>query len=499
MINFNLNFWHKIKHILLASAVSMSVISCGASIVAAGISGTGIGPGTVFGVITGFGSIFVNGVEYEIDNASFDIDGNTVDNSKPNLGLGIGMVVKLEVDDNGDGTGVATNVFYDDSIEGPVASVIADPSGDLNLKQIVVFGQTVIINATTTTFEGVSFEDDPANLNLPAGVAVGDVVEVSGFLAQDGSILATRVEKRSSLSSGNDVEVELRGTISGLTPDVSFSLAGVTIHITQPFELKDLTALANGQFVEVKGLYQPDGSVIAQEIELEGDSQDDISNSSGAVSLQGFVTTAFNSSNQKLAVNAVLVDASAISSALTSLLVSGLEVEVKGTMKDGELIADKIEIRSAEARFKAQIKSVGNNSIEIGYPSIATSSSLLLNSRSLLVDELGVFKPFTVSNLVEGMEVNVSVVKMENDWVVSTLKRSPLNEYEAEGLVTATTGTNSLTVAGFQIDVSGVSDFEINDVNKTAAQFFAAIVLDSSRVKLEDEDKDGVFDKAELE
>jgi len=495
MINFNLNFWHKIKHTLLASVVSISVISCGAAataIVTGGISGTGI----VFGVITGFGSIFVNGVEYEIDSASFDIDGNTLDDSKPNLGLGIGMVVRLEASDNGDGTGVASTVFYDDSIEGPVATVSADPTGNLNLKQIVVLGQTVIINATTTTFDGISFGDDPADTSA---ITVGDVVEVSGFVDQDGSILATRVEKKGSLSSGNDVEVELRGTISGLTPDVSFSLAGVTIHITQPFSLKDLTALANGQFVEVKGLYQSDGSVIAQEIELEGEGQDDISSSSGAVSLQGFITTAFNSTTQKLAVNAVVVDASAISSAITSLLVSGLEVEVKGTMSNGELIADKIEIRSAEASFKAQIQSVANNSIVIGYPNMATSRTLLFNSRSQLLDELGVFSPFTLADLSQGMEVNVSVVKLENDWVVKTLKRRTLKEYEAEGVVTAKSGITSLTIAGFQIDVSNVSDYQINDVDKTATEFFAAITLDSTIVKLEDEDKDGLFDKAEID
>ncbi|MBC8210284.1 MAG: hypothetical protein H8E21_04395 [Gammaproteobacteria bacterium] len=499
MINFNLNFWHKIKHTLLASVVSISVISCGAAataIVTGGISGTGI----VFGVITGFGSIIVNGVHYDIDTpTSFDIDGNTIDNNLPNLGLGIGMVVKLDYDKYDDGSIVVTTVFYDDSIEGPVTSIIPDPAGNLNLKQIVVLGQTVIINATTTTFDGISFGDDPADTT---GIAVGDVIEVSGFVDQDGSILATRVEKKDSLSSGNDVKVELRGTVTEVTPDVSFKLAGIIIHITeQPIKLKDLTslsALAVGLIVEVKGLYQPDGSIIAEEIEREGVSQSDISNSSGSVSLQGFVTTAFDSTTKKLAVNAVVVDASAISSTITSLLVSGLEVEVKGDMNNGELKADKIEIRSAEARFKAQIKSVTNNSIVIGYPNMATSRTLLFNSRSQLVDELGVL-PLTIANLTQGMEVNVSVVKLENDWVVNTLKRRTLKEYQAEGIVTAKSATSTLTISGFQIDVSAVSDYQINDVDKTATEFFAAIVEGSTIVKLEDDDKDGVFEKAEID
>jgi len=72
----------------------------------AGIGGTGK---TISGTITGFGSIFVNGVEYDVDNASFNINN---DNS-PGLGqadLRIGMVVILTGSDDGT-VGTATQVL----------------------------------------------------------------------------------------------------------------------------------------------------------------------------------------------------------------------------------------------------------------------------------------------------------------------------------------------------------------------------------------------------
>ena len=85
-----LHYIFKFKQALLAAFISLSVMSCGggASIATAGISGTGI----VFGVLTGFGSIFVNGVEYEIDNANFNVDGNTATSQAD---LKLGMVLKL--------------------------------------------------------------------------------------------------------------------------------------------------------------------------------------------------------------------------------------------------------------------------------------------------------------------------------------------------------------------------------------------------------------------
>src|SRR5262245_11798717 len=121
------------------------------------------GTGLARGAITGFGSIFVNGVEFSTTGATFTIDGSPGTESE----LHVGDVVTIEGTINSNGrTGTATRVSFDDEVEGPVSSL--DVAGG----SFVVLGQTVRVDG------GTSFDSGLGGL---AALAVGDVVEVSGF------------------------------------------------------------------------------------------------------------------------------------------------------------------------------------------------------------------------------------------------------------------------------------------------------------------------------
>ena len=105
----------------------------GGSVAGGGIGGTGITNGTV----TGFGSVFVNGVEFETSGSSFDVDD---DPAAVEGDLDIGMVVTVVGVVNSDGvTGTATSIKYDDEVEGPIA---ANPVEDADMltKTFVVLG-----------------------------------------------------------------------------------------------------------------------------------------------------------------------------------------------------------------------------------------------------------------------------------------------------------------------------------------------------------------------
>ncbi|MDJ0834803.1 MAG: DUF5666 domain-containing protein, partial [Gammaproteobacteria bacterium] len=258
--------------------LSLTVMSCGgggSTIVTGGISGTGI----VFGVLTGFGSIYVNGVRYDIDDANFEVDGVTYAGMAGQDNLSIGMVVRLQATNNGDGTGVATQVFYDDAIEGPISGIVADPINSAR-KTITVLGQDIIIDDTSTSFAGGSVFDF-------ANIAVDDVVEVSGFVDQNAVINATRVEYKGAFTGST--EIEIRGTVENLVTD-QFNLNGLTVFFTNA-ELEDLdNGLGNGVFVEVKGIYMGGNSIDAEKIEGEDDDIAFIEDSSGELSLQGIIT-----------------------------------------------------------------------------------------------------------------------------------------------------------------------------------------------------------------
>ena len=121
------------------------------------------------GPVTGFGSVFVSGNEFETNGAVITVDGQA------NAGEGQlkkGMVVLLNgtiSEDFRTGQTVqrtAKTILYEDTIEGPVQSVAQDGLS------LVVLGQTVLINQSTIIDPSV-----PALSNLKPN----DLVEVSGF------------------------------------------------------------------------------------------------------------------------------------------------------------------------------------------------------------------------------------------------------------------------------------------------------------------------------
>ena len=76
-------------------------VSTDGSVAGGGIGGTGISSGP----IDGFGSIFVNGIEFEIGSALIVVDG--VDSAEADLRLG--MVVRVCGSWEADGTGTAVS------------------------------------------------------------------------------------------------------------------------------------------------------------------------------------------------------------------------------------------------------------------------------------------------------------------------------------------------------------------------------------------------------
>jgi hypothetical protein len=159
-----------IQHAALLALIAV-VTSCGGggSNVAAGIGGTGQ---IASGSITKFGSIFVNGVEYDIDAASCSVDGSDVTgNCQANLALGMVVTVVGTVADS---TGSASSVVFDANVSGPVSGLTPSPDG--LTKTLSILGVSVTVDTASSVFDdstpGFSF----------ATLANDNVVKVSGFL-----------------------------------------------------------------------------------------------------------------------------------------------------------------------------------------------------------------------------------------------------------------------------------------------------------------------------
>jgi len=222
-------------------------------------SSTGTSGSTITsGVVTGFGSIFVDGVEFETDSSSFSLDDGD-DGTEDQDGLAVGMVVTVTGTVNADGvTGTAEHIEFDDELEGIVnaSNVGADGTGTMT-----IMGQTVVISTTTI------FESDVVGITGADLVVAGNVVEVSGFSSGDGTVYATRIEVKLAAHSGEEIEV--KGIITNLT-GTTFDLGGLTVDFsTAMFDdnIPDST-LSEGLYIEVKSIAGfVNGDLIASEIE----------------------------------------------------------------------------------------------------------------------------------------------------------------------------------------------------------------------------------------
>ena len=118
-----------------------------------GIGGTGV---ISSGTITAFGSIVVNGTEFDTSNAAIVFNGEElgVGDVIARDSLDIGRVVTVEGTGNLDAiTAVADRVTYSDNVRGPVESI---DNIDATTREIVVLGQIVIVNVVTK-FKGRRF------------------------------------------------------------------------------------------------------------------------------------------------------------------------------------------------------------------------------------------------------------------------------------------------------------------------------------------------------
>lgn len=163
-----------------------------------GIGGTGI-----VGIITGFASICVNGMEIHYDpETPLEINGRPATASD----LAVGQLVLAEATGNGDEV-AARNISVQYAVSGPIARVSV-ASG-----QLQIMGQAVQITGHTI---------NPASSNI-ANLHAGDFVQVSGLRKQDGTIVAARIDRVPAQN-----EVSVNGPVSQVG-DHEFSVSGLRI------------------------------------------------------------------------------------------------------------------------------------------------------------------------------------------------------------------------------------------------------------------------------
>ena len=245
------------------AAASLGMVACSSSSTP---SGSGTGEITSVGRITGFGSVFVGGVEYETNQTSITKDGRPALNGDNDLK--VGMIVTVRGSANGT-QGIATSIEFNDELEGVVQTNDLATGGVLK-----VMGQAVTVDANT------NFESYDPTIGLVENIPPGAIVEVSGYPDGNGSILASYIELKAKDMASYDDDMEVKGIVRELSSttdplSLTFKLGGVTVDATAIADVIDLgVPLADGLYVEVEsktGFDATNGYLIASKIELEDD------------------------------------------------------------------------------------------------------------------------------------------------------------------------------------------------------------------------------------
>lgn len=446
-----------------AAVLALVLAGCGGGGGAAPVAGADV---VSSGVITGFGSIHVNGVHFETDAATFLVD----DGPGGQGDLAVGDVVEIQGRVNDDGrTGTATKVTSQAAVEGPVTAL--DPVAGT----LVVAGQSVQTDGDT------SFDDSIPGASL-AGLVVGDSVEVAGFLDATGAIRATRIEKKAPGSV-----VEVHGVVADLdTVNHRFRINALNIDYVAAV-LEDFPGgqVSNGDFVEAKGSTFVAGVLQATKLELEGAGADDGDNDAQR-EIEGLITRFVSETDFDVAGRPVTTTPSTdYENGSAADLAANLKVEVEGALDaGGVLLARKVSFRR-----------VGNVRVASVVDSVdAATGTLVVLGITIKADPLTRFEDksdadvgfFSLADLRVGDYVEIRGAEFpaaSGRLLATRLEREDaLDRSFIQGPVTAVASPD-LEVFGVTVQTVANTEFGDRSGNSISASTFFSLVLQGDPVK----------------
>ena len=309
---------------LLALAL---LASCGG-----GVDSGGTGGAVAVGPISGFGSIIVNGVRFDVSGPTLQIQ-DDAGNPRTHADLKLGTMTEVDGSslavNAGVTTATATSIRIVSDLVGPVGSV------DTAAGTLSVLGQTVVVTPATVFDASVA-----GSLGGLSGIAPGAVVEVNGrYDAQARRYTATRIGLPIDAAS-----YKLRGPVGALdTKAQTLTVGGQTISYAQ-LGAASVANLAPGSIVRARLQIAPQGGVwVAVALQAGALALPDRQ----VAQVEGRVSAL--TSTRRFSVEGIPVDASGASyTGSEAGVVLGARVEVEGASSGGVLVAQVVKVEGDE-------------------------------------------------------------------------------------------------------------------------------------------------------
>jgi len=459
----------KIVPTIVLAATAALVVACGGG--GSGMSGTssptGLTPVMANGTITGFGSVYVNGVHFKTTSATIRKNRQVVAQSA----LKVGEIARVKGSKNAsDGTGNADSVDVEENVVGPIATM------DTTLNTLTVLGQTVQIDA------GTSFSSDvqPADIT---GLKGGDFVEVSGMTAADGTITATRIERDASAGA-----LQVLGTVAGVDTVAHTFMINALIVNYSAANLTDFTSgqPANGDLVEVQGTTFDSATTTLTATGVEkqmSDAQE--AGDHGDEEHEGLITRFASATDFDVEGEPVTTTSATVYHNGTEAdLALNVKVEVEGSLNSSNvLVADVVSFdRNGGVELQSNVTAVDTTAgtlTVLGVEITVTSTTRFEDKSSAQVEM------FNLSNISVGDTVDVHGFESpagSGKLVATRLDREPASmEVEVSGPFTAGTSPQFI-VFGITVDASSATLRDAGGATITLADFLTQAVGHSAEV-----------------
>lgn len=427
-------------HLILLAVLFMVLAACGGGAASeGGIGGSGISLGVMQDQNQTANTARINGVTFDTTFTTYTEEGGST--SAANVQPGMVVVVQGSIDTN-TLTGTANSIAYADLLEGPISAITAT--------SISAMGQTILVDGSTI-YSG----SDVTGLS---SLAIGEVIEVSGFFTATGNIYATYVERTGSSTH------EIKGTITAMNP-ANFNIGNLQVNWLNS------TGLAVGDFVQAEGMMVNDTTLAA--VSVTSLSQDLAVADADEAEVEGLVTSACTPSMPPLAtpctfqlgfVTVHVEDSTQFDGGLLADIQAGVRIEVEGPLRNNIINAVKIE-------FKDSVELVSNVSAKVTDTlTLEYSDKDVMVRYDPLVTELSGFATF--GDIPVGSHLKVRARKAGAELIATRIEDSAGNtELELQGPVEAVL-LPFVTVLGVTLDTTGLTFKDQNGVPITQTQFF---------------------------
>ena len=446
------------KTTLVAAGTLAVLVACGGGS-SGSMSQTGAQSVATWGTITAFGSVYVNGVRYDVSRATLKKNDTTV----AQTGLAVGEVALVRGrEDTQTGQGEADSVDVEDGVVGPITTITGN--------QLTVLGQTISVTANTSFGPGIT----PADLT---GLKMNDSIEVSGLPGMGGVIMATRIGRAES-----NEPLQVLGTV-GTVSATTLMINGLTVD----FSTASLTGFASGKpatgdLVIARGTVFDSTAVklTATAVRLAETDRGDQAEG-GLVEEEGLITRFGSATDFDVAGAKVTSTASTVFKNGTAAdLALNVRVEVRGTLDANKvLMADVVEIEHiAVIALAATVSGVDTtmSTLTVLGVTISVDTNTRFEDQSSAQVQMFTLKDVAVGDtvLVRGYEKPAG-----SGMVLATrlVRLPPLASMDVgvRGPFTASTATQ-FKILGITIDATSAKLYGKGGQSLTTAEFFTQAV-----------------------